>query len=280
MKHAATKPAVYHFRALRDCAGGLQPEQRFLHAVNTSAHGRLSESPPKAEDCIGHNIQHGYLRCTLFLNPLLPVYANRAQIIAAILTKVYNLSDVYDTAYMLWYTREASVAVYVANLPGIWPLLRELIPFLRSHNTYPQGSAGLPRYASQYGNMSKGNRSRIVSTQKENDDEIELSRRSFSKSTKSMHSSEKVITEEERVGHFGRKLGDLTHTRRGSPESDERVLNDASGWGKIGLAVHVDKTIEVHRASWDANQGVGMGVVGVQAPRVKIEGPEGEVVAK
>ncbi|OCL02354.1 hypothetical protein AOQ84DRAFT_252716, partial [Glonium stellatum] len=52
-------------------------------------------------------------------------------IIAAVLTKVYNLSDVYDTSYMLWYTREASVAVYVANLPMIWPLLREYVPFLR-----------------------------------------------------------------------------------------------------------------------------------------------------
>ncbi|KAF2467583.1 uncharacterized protein BDR25DRAFT_205502, partial [Lindgomyces ingoldianus] len=52
-------------------------------------------------------------------------------ILAAILTKFYNLSDVYDTSYMLWYTREASVAVYVANLPGIWPLLRERIHFLR-----------------------------------------------------------------------------------------------------------------------------------------------------
>jgi len=37
-------------------------------------------------------------------------------ILAAILTKVYNLSNVWDTAYMLWYIREASVAMYVANL--------------------------------------------------------------------------------------------------------------------------------------------------------------------
>jgi hypothetical protein len=49
-----------------------------------------------------------------------------------VLTKVFNLKDVYDTAYMLWYTREASVAVYVANLPLIWPLLREWIPILRN----------------------------------------------------------------------------------------------------------------------------------------------------
>jgi hypothetical protein len=53
-------------------------------------------------------------------------------ILAAILTKVFNLSDVWDPSYMLWYTREASVAVYVSNLPMIWPLLREWFPALRS----------------------------------------------------------------------------------------------------------------------------------------------------
>ncbi len=46
-------------------------------------------------------------------------------ILAAILTKVFNLSNVWDPSYMLWYTREASVAIYVSNLPMIWPLLRE-----------------------------------------------------------------------------------------------------------------------------------------------------------
>jgi hypothetical protein len=33
---------------------------------------------------------------------------------------------------MLWYTREASVAVYMSNLPMIWPLLREWFPCLRA----------------------------------------------------------------------------------------------------------------------------------------------------
>lgn len=67
-----------------------------------------------------------------------------AQITAAILTKVFNLSDVYNVDYMLWYTREASVAVYVANLPLIWPLLREWIPFLRG--TSKDNSYQLPTH--------------------------------------------------------------------------------------------------------------------------------------
>ncbi|KAF1814010.1 hypothetical protein P152DRAFT_394284, partial [Eremomyces bilateralis CBS 781.70] len=62
-------------------------------------------------------------------------------ITAAILTKVFNFSNIWSPAYMLWYSREASVAVYVANLPVIWPLLREWMPILRSHRSQ---SASLP----------------------------------------------------------------------------------------------------------------------------------------
>ena len=45
---------------------------------------------------------------------------------------------------MLWYTREASVAVYVPNMPMIWPLLREYIPFLRSIAS--RKASSLPAY--------------------------------------------------------------------------------------------------------------------------------------
>ncbi|KAL8403273.1 hypothetical protein RB594_008506 [Gaeumannomyces avenae] len=46
-------------------------------------------------------------------------------IVAAVLTKVFNLSSVWDPQYMLWYMREASVAIYVANIPVLWPVLRD-----------------------------------------------------------------------------------------------------------------------------------------------------------
>jgi hypothetical protein len=80
------------------------------------------------------------------------------KILAAILTKFFNLSNVYDTSYMLWYTREASTAVYVTNLPLLWPLLREWIPWLhnrtsankshtnsRTHNTLRHTTRSLKR---------------------------------------------------------------------------------------------------------------------------------------
>lgn len=53
-------------------------------------------------------------------------------IVAAVLTKAEFFISIYSDDYMFWYTREASVAVYVANLPCIWPLLREALPVLRS----------------------------------------------------------------------------------------------------------------------------------------------------
>ncbi|KAF8539329.1 hypothetical protein BDD12DRAFT_838732 [Trichophaea hybrida] len=56
-------------------------------------------------------------------------------IVAAILTKVFNLSNVYSTEYMKWYTREASVAVFVSNIPLIWPLIRRVIPGMGSVNS-------------------------------------------------------------------------------------------------------------------------------------------------
>jgi hypothetical protein len=57
-------------------------------------------------------------------------------IVASILTKVYCLvPSLISYVYMNWYFREASVAVYVTNLPTIWPLLRELFPGLQTWGT-------------------------------------------------------------------------------------------------------------------------------------------------
>ena len=54
-------------------------------------------------------------------------------IVAAILTKLYCLvPELISYVYMNWYFREASVAVYVTNLPAVWPLLREIFPRLQT----------------------------------------------------------------------------------------------------------------------------------------------------
>lgn len=53
-------------------------------------------------------------------------------IAAAILTKLYSLYPPLLTyAYLNWYCREASVCVYVTNLPAIWSLMLDVFPALR-----------------------------------------------------------------------------------------------------------------------------------------------------
>lgn len=47
-------------------------------------------------------------------------------IIAAILNKFFNFASPLTTIYQIWYIREASTSIYVANLMCWWPLLRKL----------------------------------------------------------------------------------------------------------------------------------------------------------
>ncbi|KAL1888918.1 hypothetical protein Cpir12675_005981 [Ceratocystis pirilliformis] len=63
-------------------------------------------------------------------------------ILAAIMCKIHNLSNVYSHNYMLWYIREASVALYVANMPMVWPILREWFPVLNRFGPSHSGRGG------------------------------------------------------------------------------------------------------------------------------------------
>ncbi|KAI9931054.1 hypothetical protein ASPWEDRAFT_34408 [Aspergillus wentii DTO 134E9] len=47
-------------------------------------------------------------------------------VIAAILNKYFNFASPLTTIYQIWYIREASTAMYVANLMCLWPLLRKV----------------------------------------------------------------------------------------------------------------------------------------------------------
>ncbi|KEF61489.1 uncharacterized protein A1O9_03056 [Exophiala aquamarina CBS 119918] len=62
-------------------------------------------------------------------------------IIAAILRAIYCLvPSLISYVYMNWYFREASVAVYVTTLPGIWVFLREIFPILSKIGTSRKGT--------------------------------------------------------------------------------------------------------------------------------------------
>ncbi|KAJ5243458.1 uncharacterized protein N7469_001785 [Penicillium citrinum] len=47
-------------------------------------------------------------------------------IIAAILNKYFNFASPLTTVYQIWYIREASTAIFVANMMCWWPLLRKI----------------------------------------------------------------------------------------------------------------------------------------------------------
>lgn len=62
-------------------------------------------------------------------------------IIAAVLRAIYCLvPSLVSYVYMNWYFREASVAVYVTTLPGIWVFLREIFPMLSKIGTSRKGT--------------------------------------------------------------------------------------------------------------------------------------------
>lgn len=147
---------------------------------------------------------------------------------------------------MLWYTREASVAVYVANLPGIWPLAREHIRFLReTSNSYITSQSRMPRYGygSSYGNLSKNQRSHIHATVTEVEpDEVELKNSYHRSGARSIHSSSNLHGNESRSG-------------KTSLDSDERAVNDPSNWkGMSVMEVQVDTKVEIQRGSWDETE--------------------------
>ncbi len=80
-------------------------------------------------------------------------------IVSAVLTKVYCLvPGLISYVYMNWYFREASVAVYVTNLPTIWPLLREIFPRLQTW-----GSRSKTTRSASKGWGGTGSRARINS---------------------------------------------------------------------------------------------------------------------
>lgn len=62
-------------------------------------------------------------------------------IIAAVLRAIYCLvPSLVSYVYMNWYFREASVAIYVTTLPGIWVFLREIFPVLSKIGTSRKGT--------------------------------------------------------------------------------------------------------------------------------------------
>lgn len=86
-------------------------------------------------------------------------------IVAAILTKIYCLVPSLITyIYLNWYFREASVSVYVTNLPALWSLLREIFPHLKSWGFESKKSSVQGKtFPSSAGNSRRHSRNRVNS---------------------------------------------------------------------------------------------------------------------
>lgn len=77
-------------------------------------------------------------------------------IIAAILNKYFNFASPLTTTYQIWYIREASTAIYVANLMCWWPLLRKLFGVKAfQYNSNRAQQPGNPDSSGSYSNNSK-----------------------------------------------------------------------------------------------------------------------------
>ena len=170
---------------------------------------------------------------------------------------------------MLWYTREASVAVYVANLPSIWPLLREHIRFLREHTgSYTTRRSKLPEYGSQgYGNLPRSKRqSRVPTFINSGSDDIELAHdmksgvRAICTFDEQMQETENPFMRREEIAGTDGKGSDKGEV------SGRKAKN-----GIVRMDVQVDTEVEIQSDRWLGSQ-LELG----QSRTVRCKGPEGQ----
>ncbi|KAL8978182.1 MAG: hypothetical protein Q9177_006470, partial [Variospora cf. flavescens] len=136
-------------------------------------------------------------------------------IIAAILTKLFSLYPPLLTyAYLNWYCREASVCVYVTNLPAVWTLILDLFPGLRSLGRGTKNTSGSNDGAGRAGrgqDYKLQNFSRLVST-------------TGAPGQKKSESQEYIVPETKSL-HGGLQINkDVTFTVRRNSLSDEDNL--------------------------------------------------------
>ncbi|KAE8140318.1 hypothetical protein BDV38DRAFT_269296 [Aspergillus pseudotamarii] len=71
-------------------------------------------------------------------------------VLMAVLNRYYSLSTVGSMIFMRWYAAEVSTAVYVANLPLMWPLVRAVFRLESPDpSNYPEQGRATPRSAPQ-----------------------------------------------------------------------------------------------------------------------------------
>ncbi|KAK2751093.1 hypothetical protein FQN57_000168 [Myotisia sp. PD_48] len=69
-------------------------------------------------------------------------------ILTAILNRYYNFTKEYDPIFLKWYVGEVATAVYVANVPHLWPLLKRLFD-LNAFAGSSRNGEGTPNHGSR-----------------------------------------------------------------------------------------------------------------------------------
>ncbi|KAF4769251.1 hypothetical protein HAV15_008397 [Penicillium sp. str.  len=146
-------------------------------------------------------------------------------IIAAILNKYFNFASPFTTVYQIWYIREASTAIFVANMMCWWPLLRKLfgVRAFQYHST-----PGRPSRST--GNKENNPYSKAASSQSRASFSLtrpfHLSRPSFRSSAKGT-----TLTGDSNAGHSSQDAINLP--TGGIMEDPDRVDNiPLQVWGK------------------------------------------------
>ncbi|KAL4761099.1 uncharacterized protein BDW70DRAFT_159966 [Aspergillus foveolatus] len=133
--------------------------------------------------------------------------------IAAILNKYFNFQSPDTTIYQLWYIREASTAIYVANLMCWWPLLRKVFGSALSHynsryqsNRYGEQLSGQVSHPLPFRSSAAGASATHSVVQKDSKSKRWWSQRAESKALATTASQEAINNTEEMPLEIWRKV--------------------------------------------------------------------------
>ncbi|KAL5332056.1 hypothetical protein ACEPPN_001599 [Leptodophora sp. 'Broadleaf-Isolate-01'] len=163
-------------------------------------------------------------------------------ILCAVLNKYYSFAQPFSPMWTFWYIREASTAVYVANMPMCWPLMRRLFK-LRAFNGISSG-----------GNRSRSKSAPIATTYTG----VGGSRMGTTSKIQASVLASKV-DKSERSGNWW-ESNKNEGTRLGRSESEEYIVGREAGVGRGGavpLEIWESRDVTVDRGSvMDGNTSV------------------------
>ncbi|PYH93415.1 hypothetical protein BO71DRAFT_420082 [Aspergillus ellipticus CBS 707.79] len=88
--------------------------------------------------------------------PVILVFSMGIVVIAcAITSKCFTFKDIYDDSYQFWYLREASIGMYVTNLPFVWSLARSTLSFLKTSQYTNNGKYDDGRYGTDHASTAR-----------------------------------------------------------------------------------------------------------------------------